>query len=283
MRYLKTTEAAALLDVGAGTLRAWERRFDFPKPQRSPGGHRYYTHGEVVALRNALQGGLSIAAAVMRARASVSADADSLVRALLAYNRDRADRSIETALALRSVERSIEEVLLPSLNEIASRHGADSAAWAFSARWADEWLRRAARLAPPPDPQLSILLGHALRDELDPDAPYIRALELFCRRAGISVLSLPARALTGISDAACVHRPHLAVLAGAQVDDATVARWAHAIARSVGPVPLALYRPSSDRITGTLLPPEPAEAQQRLLEMADSGVPPVVVSLARAG
>src|SRR6185312_16564332 len=44
MRYLKTTEAAALLGVGPSTLRAWERRFDFPKPQRSLGGHRYYTH-----------------------------------------------------------------------------------------------------------------------------------------------------------------------------------------------------------------------------------------------
>jgi MerR family transcriptional regulator, light-induced transcriptional regulator len=45
MRYLKTTEAAALLNVGPNTLRAWERRFGFPQPQRSPGGHRAYPHG----------------------------------------------------------------------------------------------------------------------------------------------------------------------------------------------------------------------------------------------
>jgi DNA-binding transcriptional MerR regulator len=133
MRYLKTTEAAALLNVGPSALRAWERRFDFPKPQPSVGGHRYYTHGEVAALRDALQRGVSISAAVMRATAGLAADADSLVRALLAYDRDRADLAIETALALRSVERSVEEVLLPSLDEIVSRHGADSAARAFSA------------------------------------------------------------------------------------------------------------------------------------------------------
>lgn len=43
MRYLKTSEAAALLSVTPSTLRAWERRFGFPRPQRSPGGHRFYT------------------------------------------------------------------------------------------------------------------------------------------------------------------------------------------------------------------------------------------------
>ncbi|HSC02855.1 MAG TPA: MerR family transcriptional regulator [Solirubrobacteraceae bacterium] len=283
MRYLKTTEAAALLDVGPSTLRAWERRFGFPKPQRSHGGHRHYTHGEVAALRDALQEGLSISAAVMRARAGLAADADSLVRALLAYDRERADRAIETALALRSVEGSVEEVLLPSLDEIVSRHGTDSAAWAFSAWWADDWLRRAARLAPPPNTQLSILLGHALRDELDLDAPCIRALELFCLRAGVRVLSLPARVLCGIGDAASVHRPDVVVLAGGQVDDATVARWAHVIGRSVGPLPLALYRPSSPRISGTVLPRRPAEAQLRLLELADRAVPAAVVRLARTG
>ena len=63
MRYLKTSEAATLLNVSPNTLRAWERRFGFPKPQRSPGRHRLYTHGEVAALRDALQEGLSISSA----------------------------------------------------------------------------------------------------------------------------------------------------------------------------------------------------------------------------
>ena len=40
MRYLKTSEAATLLNVNANTLRAWELRFGFPQPQRSPGRHR---------------------------------------------------------------------------------------------------------------------------------------------------------------------------------------------------------------------------------------------------
>ncbi|HET6868741.1 MAG TPA: MerR family transcriptional regulator [Solirubrobacteraceae bacterium] len=282
MRYLKTTEAATLLDVAPNTLRVWERRFGFPVPLRSAGGHRFYTHGEVVALREALRGGLSISAAVMRARASLDADANSLIRALLAYDGDAADRAVETALALRSVERAVEEILLPSLEEIVGRRGPDSAAWAFAARWASDWLGRARRLATPPASRTSILLGHTSWDELDLDAPYIRALELFCKRAGVKVLSLPAGALSGVGRAAEVHRPDLIVLAGCQLDAATVARWANLLGRSIGPVPLTIYRPPPNTAWDSVLPQAPAEAQLRLMELADAR-PPVLARLARAG
>ena len=230
MRYLKTSEAAALLNVSPNTLRAWERRFGFPKPQRSPGKHRLFTHGEIAALRDALQEGLSISSAVSRAREGLAADANSLVGALVSYERERADSAIEAALALRSVERSVEEVLLPTLEEILRRYGTESAAWAFAAHWAGDWLRRATRLSPPPVRPISIVVGDATRDELDPDAAYLRALELFCMRAGIDVLSLSARGVSGIGDALAVHRPHLVVVAGSHLDDDAVARWAYASA-----------------------------------------------------
>ena len=209
MRYLKTSEAAALLNVSPNTLRAWERRFDFPKPQRSPGKHRLFTHGEIAALRDALQEGLSISSAVSRAREGLAADANSLIGALVSYERERADTAIEAALALRSVERSVEEVLLPTLDEIVRRYGVDSAPWAFAAHWGGDWLRRALHLAPPPIRPMSILIGDASRDELDRDSPYIRALELFCARAGISVLCLSARGVAGIGDAVAIQRPDL--------------------------------------------------------------------------
>src|SRR5947209_2469243 len=117
MRYLKTSEAAALLNVSPNTLRAWERRLDFPKPQRSPGKHRLFTYGEVACLRDALQEWLSISSAVSRAREGLAGDSNALVGALVSFERDRADAAIEAALALRSVDRSIEEVLLPTLDE----------------------------------------------------------------------------------------------------------------------------------------------------------------------
>jgi MerR family transcriptional regulator, light-induced transcriptional regulator len=275
MRYLKTSEAAALLNVSPNTLRAWERRFGFPKPQRSPGKHRLFTHGEVAALRDALQEGLSISSAVSRAREGLSADSNSLVGALVSYENERADAAIEAALALRSVERSVEEVLLPSLDEVVRRHTAESAAWAFSAHWAGSWLRRARRLAPPPVRPVSVLFGDASRDELDPDAPHIRALELFCVRAGINVLSLSARGVAGIGDAISVHRPNLIVIAGGYLEDDTVARWAYAARLAAGALPVAVYRRGVQRVrmrtTGTsVLPAGAGDAQRHLVELVEA-------------
>ena len=203
MRSLKTSEAAALLNVSSSTLRAWELRFGFPIPQRSPGGHRAYAHAEVAALRSALEGGVSISSAATRARALVAADSSSLVRALFAYDRELADRAIETALAFRSVERSVEEVLLPSLEEIIGRNGLESAAWAFSARWAADWLQRAMCLRGTFPSRTAVVLGDGSSGELDIDGLYIRALELFCRRAGLKVLRLSTRAVSAGSAMFC--------------------------------------------------------------------------------
>ena len=106
---------------------------------------------------------------------------------------------------------------------------------------------------------VSIVVGDASRDELDPDAPYIRALELFCARAGINVLSLSARGVSGIGDAVAVHRPNLVVVAGSHLDDDTVARWAYAIRLAAGAMPVATYRRGGPRVrmrtTGTRLLP----------------------------
>ncbi len=275
MRYLKTSEAAALLNVSPNTLRAWERRFGFPKPQRSPGKHRLFTHGEVAALRDALQEGLSISSAISRAREGLVADTNSLLGALVSYERERADTAIEAALALRSVERSVEEVLLPTLDEVARRYTVESAAWAFAAHWGADWLRRATRLAPPPVRPISIVIGDATRDELDPDAPYLRALELLCVRAGVNLLSLSARGVAGIGDAVAVHRPNLVVVAGNHLDDDTVARWAYAIRLAVGAMPVALYRRGPQRATRVrttatnVLPLGAGEAQRRLLDLVE--------------
>src|SRR3954466_5591116 len=121
VRTLKTSEAAAVLNVSPNTLRAWERRFGYPKPQRSPGHHRLYTHSEVVALRDALGEGLSISSAISRARESLSADTSVLGGALASFELDRADAAMEAAVALRPVERAVEEVLLPTLADVCER------------------------------------------------------------------------------------------------------------------------------------------------------------------
>ena len=42
MSGIRTNAAAELLGVSPNTLRSWERRFGYPTPGRSPGGHRQY-------------------------------------------------------------------------------------------------------------------------------------------------------------------------------------------------------------------------------------------------
>jgi MerR family transcriptional regulator, light-induced transcriptional regulator len=274
MRTLKTSEAAALLNVSPNTLRAWERRFGYPKPQRSAGRHRLYTHGEVAALRDALQQGLSISSAVSRAREALSTDTHTLVGALASLELDRADSAMESALALRSVERSVEEVLLPSLDELGGRHGFDSAPWALAAHWADGWLRRAQRLAPPPVRPLAILVGDATRNQLDPDALAVRAFELFCGRSGARVIALPVAGVSGLSDVIESLSPDAVVIAGAHVPDDDVALWAYRVRAAAGPLPMALFRRANNavkvRTTGTrILPDTPFGAHRQLLAFVD--------------
>jgi len=274
MRTLKTSEAAALLNVSPNTLRAWERRFGYPKPQRSAGRHRLYTHGEVAALRDALQQGLSISSAVSRAREALSTDTHTLVGALAGFELDRADSAMESALALRSVERAVEEVLLPSLEELGERFGTDSAPWAFAARWADGWLRRAQRLAPPPVRRLAILVGDATRSELDPDALAVRSFELFCGRSGARVMALPVAGVSGLSDVVTSFAPDAVVIAGSHLPDDDVALWAYRVRAAAGPLPLALFRSSHQsspvRTTGTrILSAEPFGAHRQVLASID--------------
>jgi DNA-binding transcriptional MerR regulator len=270
MRTLKTSEAAALLNVSPNTLRAWERRFGYPKPQRSAGRHRLYTHGDIAALHDALQQGLSISSAVSRARETLSTDGHTLAGALAAFDLDRADSAMEAALALRSVERSVEEVLLPSLHALGVRHGIDSAPWAFAARWADGWLRRAQRLTPPPVGPLTILVGDATRDERDPDALAVRAFELFCGRSGARVTVLPVAGIAGLGEVVDSLCPGAVVIAGSHVADEGVALWAHNVRATAGALPVALFRrgrhDAGVRTTGALiLPDTPLGATRALL------------------
>jgi DNA-binding transcriptional MerR regulator len=273
MRTLKTSEAAALLNVSPNTLRAWERRFGYPRPQRSPGRHRLYTHAEIAALRDALHEGLSISSAISQARSALRGDTAVLVGALSAFELERADAAMESALALRSVERTVEEVLLPALDELGQRHGADSAPWAFAARWASEWLHRAQRLTPSPVRGVSVIVGDATRDELDPQDLAIRALELFLTRAGAHVLVLPVSGVSGLPELVAAFGPDAVVIAGGHDQGDAVARWAYAVRGKAGPLPVALYRRESGRVRTTgarVLNDAPSQAAHEIVLLAEA-------------
>ena len=69
MRHLQLDEAAAVLCVTPDTVRAWEQRFGYPRCVVGAAGQPGYSYEEVIALRDSLEAGLSIASAINKARA----------------------------------------------------------------------------------------------------------------------------------------------------------------------------------------------------------------------
>jgi hypothetical protein len=277
MRTLKTSEAAALLHVSANTLRTWEQRFGYPTPRRSPGKHRLYAYAEVLALREALEEGLSVSSAVSVAREAFGADAHALIAALSSFRPYRADQAMEGSLALRSVERTLEEVLLPALAAIQRRKGLASAAWAYSAAWSTDWLTRARRLAPLGTRRGALLFGDACDPPLDAAVPYRLALELCCARSSLDVLSLPVRASRGIAEAVGAINPDAVVLAGAAASDDEVARWAYQVRGTAGPLPFFVYQRELDGLgpgpCDQALPSSPLAAHAKLRAVLGVSVP----------
>ena len=60
--------AAALLGTSPTILALWEKRFGYPVPEATDDGERLYAEDTMVALREALNCQLSIAAAISHAR-----------------------------------------------------------------------------------------------------------------------------------------------------------------------------------------------------------------------
>ncbi|MEY2438079.1 MAG: hypothetical protein QOF97_2915 [Acidimicrobiaceae bacterium] len=66
---MRVGELARRTGVGVSTLRAWENRFNFLEPQRSPAGHRLYVEADVErvdAVLRLVAEGLTLAAAIAR-------------------------------------------------------------------------------------------------------------------------------------------------------------------------------------------------------------------------
>ena len=137
MSGIRTNAAAELLGVSPNTLRSWERRFGYPKPRRTQGGHRQYDLAELESLRRALleTHNISSAIEVARQRGEGPGSAQRLLEAFDRFDDTLADRFLEESLSLRSVERSVEEILLPAIELAAGRDGRE-AEHEFGCRWA---------------------------------------------------------------------------------------------------------------------------------------------------
>jgi MerR family transcriptional regulator, light-induced transcriptional regulator len=187
---IRTNAAAEVLGVSPNTLRSWERRYGYPVPKRTPGNHRNYELVELQTLRDALAetGNISSAIELSRQRQEAPASGGNLVAAFESFDEDAADRVVEESLVLRPLERTVEEMLLPAIDELADDPERE-AELEFAARWATGWLHGARRLASTASRPAGILLLDSSRGS-DVEAVHAQALDLALRRAGFRVLML---------------------------------------------------------------------------------------------
>jgi DNA-binding transcriptional MerR regulator len=108
---LTIADVAAKTGVSVAALRAWERRYGFPRPIRLPTGHRRYSDRDVAAIRRVLAeraGGRSVDAAVAVASAAESV-VDETVFAGLRRRRPELVPRVLSRRAMLAVSRAIED------------------------------------------------------------------------------------------------------------------------------------------------------------------------------
>jgi DNA-binding transcriptional MerR regulator len=187
---IRTNAAAEVLGVSPNTLRSWERRYGFPTPKRTAGNHRNYELVELQTLRDALDqtGNISSAIELTRQRQAAPASSDKLLEALERFDEEGADRAVEESLALRPLERTVEELLLPAIDRLSEGPGEDPEL-EFGVRWAMSWLHGARRLASTASRPAGILLLDSSSGQ-EAEAVHAQALDLTLRRVGFRVLML---------------------------------------------------------------------------------------------
>jgi MerR family transcriptional regulator, light-induced transcriptional regulator len=271
MSVIRTNAAAAMLGVSPNTLRSWERRFGYPTPQRTEGGHRQFDLAEIEALRQAFDEthNISSAVSVARERGRGLASPGRLRAALATFDNAKADRLLEESLAVRSVERTVESLLLPAVEALDDDIGGPSPEYGFAWRYATGWLAAAQRVAPAATRDASVLIFDASRPT-DADALHIQALELFVRRAGLRALSLPveleparvARALRALT-------PDAVVLSGTRASLDALGRLVYAARQSGDNIVIFDFRgalPDTGASTVERLGPGPIAAADVLRE-----------------
>jgi DNA-binding transcriptional MerR regulator len=275
MSGIRTNAAAELLGVSPNTLRSWERRFDYPQPRRTAGGHRQYDLAELEALRRALMETHNISSAieVARQRGEGPSSPTRLLDAFDHFDEQAADRVMEESLAVRSVERTVEEVLLPAIELAEGRDGRE-AEQELAMRWATGWIHSARRVVPPPTRSQGVILFDA-SGRLDLEALHVQALELAIRRAGFrSILlsfDLPpervARAMRAVE-------PTAFVFCGGEATLEVLGRLVYTVRQVGSAAPVFEYREAMP-VTGDHSIPTlgsmPTEAADNLKQYVDTG------------
>jgi DNA-binding transcriptional MerR regulator len=274
LKMIRTNAAAMMLGVSPNTLRSWERRYGFPRPQRSPGGHRHYELFEIEALRQTLAEthNVSSAVALAQERGSGPSSCALLSEAFASFDEPRADRLLEESLALRSVERTIEEVLLPAVSQQAD-DGERTATYEFGWRHATGWLSAQKRLVPAATRREGVLILDSWLP-CDLDTLHAQALEVMLRRAGLRTLSLtPAIDGARLGSALRALQPRVLLLTGTGATLDEIARLVYRVRSACPGVIVFDYRgavPDSGAATINRLSAGPTGARDELLRSLET-------------
>jgi DNA-binding transcriptional MerR regulator len=130
------------------TLRAWERRYNFPVPQRTETGYRLYTEHDIAALnwlKLQTESGLSIGQAIKLLNGlldtgenplahqitdqtiletphqSIEQVQPALVKALIELDEEKANRIMRTSFSMYPLETILLEIIAPTMVEIGER------------------------------------------------------------------------------------------------------------------------------------------------------------------
>ena len=239
---------AVLKETGlkADVLRAWERRYELPHPQRTPGGHRLYSEYDIQTikwLRARQAEGLSISRAVELWKEMAEAGSDPLekyspakphstperlpvagtrietlrnswLQAVLAFDNLQADEILNQAFAIYPVETVCAEILQRGISLIGNEWLLDKASVQqehFATALASRRLETLITATPQPTRPQTVLLGCPPGEQ---HTFPVLLLNLLLRRRGLGVVYLGANLpIDRLGETAASIQPRLIVLA----------------------------------------------------------------------
>jgi MerR family transcriptional regulator, light-induced transcriptional regulator len=279
--------------LAADTLRAWERRYGLPVPQRTAGGHRLYSQRDIETIKWLMKrqaDGLSISRAVDMYNDLLASGSDPLedsvqpsltsavttqyqspettldssrerwVRACIDFNESNAEQTLNQAFSIFPVEAVCVEVLQKGLSEIGRlwyENRASVQQEHFASGLAMRRLDALLSATPAPTRNATLLVGCA-PDEWHVFTPLL--LSLLLRRRGSNVIFLGANVpTTRFADTIKKVKADLVVLVAQQLTSAaTLQQTALALASqniriAYGGRIFNLHAQLPDSISGTFL------------------------------
>ena len=196
---LTATEVAASIGVPAPTIRSWERRYGWPEPTRTRGGHRRYSAAHVrglQAIRDEIARGRSPQQAVVLLRRQAARrrgqHVAELVDAAVAIDPWRTRRVLAGLTTVMTVEEAIEGVILPAVREIGlqwERGACDVAGEHITTGQIRQWLGQLVQESRPRRPAPTVVLSTGPSDF---HSLGLEAFAVLLSRQGLNVLLLGA-------------------------------------------------------------------------------------------